>query len=254
MCLILVAWRAHPEFPLVVAANRDEFRARPSIGADFWKENPDVLAGRDLAAGGTWLGFTRQGRFAALTNFRDPAQMRDTAPSRGALVSNFLLGHDTPDAYISALTSSAAAYNGFNLLVGDGAQLVWYSNMGNGKRVLEPGVYGLSNELLDSPWPKVRAAKSALSQSLAELPDDAALFDLLHDDRRHPDAELPRTGVSLELERMLSAAFISGQDYGTRSSTILMTDVARRVRFDEQEWLAGGARGARRRFVFSLSP
>ncbi|MCK9283502.1 MAG: NRDE family protein [Rhodocyclaceae bacterium] len=251
MCLVLLAWQVHPEFPLVVAANRDEFHARPSAAAEFWNDHPQVLAGRDLSAGGTWMGITRSERFAALTNYRDPAQMRSAAPSRGALVSDFLTGTQSPWQYAKQVANGSAAYNGFNLLVGDGHELAWYSNMDDEIRLLEPGIYGLSNELLDTPWPKVREAKSALGDSLAALPDDTPLFRLLRDDRRHPDEQLPRTGVSLDLERMLSAAFIRSPNYGTRSSTVLIRDRGGHTVFDEQTWQPDGLPGERRRFSFN---
>ena len=236
MCLILVAWRTHPDFPLVVAANRDEFRNRPSAPASFWNDIPSVLAGRDLVAGGTWLGISRDGRFAALTNFRDPSRIDPKAPSRGALVADFLAGQQDATDYAHMLEASGARYNGFNILMTDGRCLCWYSNIGNRSRVLSPGIYGVSNDLLDTPWPKVRDAKSALGVALTALPDDKALFELLRDDRIHPDDQLPRTGVSLELERMLSAAFIVGQDYGTRSSTVVTISSGGRTCLDEREW------------------
>jgi uncharacterized protein with NRDE domain len=252
VCLILLGWRAHPDFPLVVAANRDEFHARATAPAGFWQDHPRVLAGRDLTAGGTWMGTTRDGRFAALTNYRDPAHMRPEAPSRGKLVSDFLLGQDSPENYLSQLDNDSQAYNGFNLLVGDRHSLAWYSNIDRQQRVLSPGVYGLSNELLDTPWPKVQAAKSDLSRALNALPDDSALFRLLRDDKIYPDNALPRTGVSLELERMLSAAFIKSdtRQYGTRSSTVLIQSAHGRVSYDEQTWLPDASPGERRRFVF----
>lgn len=255
MCLILLGWRVHPDFPLVVAANRDEHHQRATAPAGFWPDHPQVLAGRDLVGGGTWMGVTRGGRFAALTNFRNPAHMRPEAPSRGPLVSGFLKGTTAPLDYLAQLAPHGGDYNGFNLLVGDGETLAWYSNVGGEMRALEPGVYGLSNELLDTPWPKVRQAKSDLSRALSDLPDDLGLLHLLRDDRTYADDLLPRTGVSLELERMLSAAFIRSTDqrYGTRSSTVLLQDKQGAVCFDEQQWKADGSAGERRRFRFRLS-
>jgi uncharacterized protein with NRDE domain len=250
MCLILVAWQAHPDYPLVVAANRDEFFARRSASADFWGDAPKILAGRDLEAGGTWLGITRDGRFAALTNYRDPSRHRENAPSRGRLVADFLAGAMGIDAYLDGL--DPAACNGFNLLLGDGQRLVAYGNVARQRHELAPGVYGLSNALLDTPWPKVGAGKTALAAALAALPDETALFRLLRDDRRHPDETLPATGVSLEWERLLSAAFIRSPDYGTRCSTVLKLGAGGTVSFDEQTWLPGGAAGERRRFRFAL--
>ncbi|MCC6659029.1 MAG: NRDE family protein [Rhodocyclaceae bacterium] len=245
MCLILLAWQAHPDYPLVVAANRDEFHARRTAAADFWLDAPAVLAGRDLEAGGTWLGVSRGGRFAALTNFRDPGRNKPDAPSRGTLVSRFLAGTQTPQEYLDQIEASAASYNGFNLLFGDRHSLWCFSNCGEGKRRLDPGIYGLSNHLLDTPWPKVARGKSALTVALQALPDEAALFTLLRDDRVAPDEALPRTGISLEWERLLSAAFVRMPGYGTRSSTVLLMDRQARLRFVEQSYLADGAVGER---------
>ena len=252
MCLILVAWRVHPDYPLVVAANRDEFFVRPTAPAAFWKDAPQVLAGRDLEAGGTWMGVTRTGRFAALTNFRDPAQNRSDAPSRGRLVADFLVGDETPQACLARIAPHASQCNGYNLLLGDGEALWWSSNMGGQPRPLEPGVYGISNHLLDTPWPKVGAGKTALAQALDSLPDDEALFALLQDDGIHPDEELPQTGIPLDWERLLSSAFVKSPGYGTRGSTVLSIGRDGRVAFDEQTWLPGARRGLRVRYRFRL--
>lgn len=254
MCLILLAWQAHPEYPLVVAANRDEFFERPTAPAGFWPDQPGILAGRDLQAGGTWMGITRSGRFSALTNHRDPLLHRPDARSRGTLVAEFLTGCCAPRTYVERLAREGAnAYNGFNLLVGDAQTLLWFSNVSGESRELAPGIYGLSNELLDTPWPKVEQSKSALGKALQALPDDRALFELLRDDSIFPDAILPRTGLDLEWERLLSAAFVRGPDYGTRGSTALWKDRAATVVFDEQTWLEHGRPGPRHRFRFSLT-
>jgi uncharacterized protein with NRDE domain len=250
MCLILVAWQAHPEYPLVVAANRDEFFKRPTAPASFWPGGK-VLAGRDLEAGGTWMGTTVDGRFAALTNFRAPDLHRVGAASRGQLVADFLGSKDTPIAWLDRHGKDAARYNPFNLLVGDRHTLACFSSTDEKTRVLAPGIYGLSNHLLDTHWPKVGVAKSALSSALTALPDDRPLFDLLHDDSVHPDDTLPRTGVSLEWERLLSAAFVKAPGYGTRSSTVLIVSRGGTPVFDEQTWLEGGQVGGRSRFRFN---
>jgi uncharacterized protein with NRDE domain len=253
MCLILVAWRAHPDYSLVVAANRDEFFARPTAPAAFWREAPNVLAGRDLQAGGSWMGITHSGRFAALTNFRDPVSQRSDAASRGLLVADFLRSGQTAMAYLEGVSRRGRDFNGFNLLACDGQSLGWYSNAGGTPLLLEPGIYGVSNHLLDTPWPKLRAAKSALGAALAQLPDEAALFDLLRDDSVHPDESLPRTGVSLEWERLLSAAFVKASGYGTRSSTVLRIAQDGWTVFDEKTWLEGAVPGPRRRYRFRLA-
>jgi len=252
MCLVLVAWQVHSRYPLVVAANRDELFARPTAAASFWPESPRLLAGRDLQEGGTWLGVTRQGRFAALTNFRDPASRRDAAASRGHLVAEFLAGDALPSPYVDTVARSASSYNGFNLLAGDARELVWFSNVSGERRRLPPGIYGISNHLLDTPWPKVEAAKSSLALALAALPDDDGLFRLLRDDTIHPDDALPRTGVSIEWERLLSAAFVAGPGYGTRSSTVVLMDIDGWTSFEEQTWLEGGRPGPRLRYRFRI--
>lgn len=203
MCLILVAWRVHPDYPLVVAANRDEFFARPTAPVAFWPEMPQILSGRDLEAGGSWMGVTQIGRFAALTNFRDPAHNRKDAPSRGALVADFLAGNEAPQRYLERIAARGRRYNGYNLLLSDGETLWWSSNMGGEARPLVPGMYGVSNHLLDTPWPKIGAGKTALTRALDQLPVDEALFDLLRDDGIHPDEHLPQTGIPLDWERLL---------------------------------------------------
>jgi uncharacterized protein with NRDE domain len=252
MCLILIAWQSHPDYPLVVAANRDEFFSRHTAAADFWDDAPDVLAGRDLEAGGTWLGVARSGRFAALTNYRDPSRKKPGAPSRGELVSRFLTGGTTPRNYLAELESGANRYNGFNLIFGDLDGLWCFSNCGEGEQALAPGVYGLSNHLLDTPWPKVARGKSALSAALQALPDVAPLFALLRDDRIAPDEALPRTGVSLEWERLLSAAFVRSPAYGTRSATVLLRDRSGRMHFIEQGFRQDASPGERRKFAFTV--
>jgi len=250
--LILIAWRVHPEHPCVLAANRDEFHARPAAAAQWWVDKPQILAGRDLSAGGTWLGMTRTGRLAALTNYRDQTRPRTDAPSRGALVTTILeSGYSVADG-LAYLREVGSAYNGFNLIFTDGEQLgVYESVLGQG-RILGPGVYGLSNHLLDTPWPKVRNAKSFLAAALADLTDEKPLLALLRDDRPAPDDELPRTGLSRDWERLLSSAFIRAPDYGTRSSTVVRIDRSGRACFDEWGWDAAGAEAGRTRLQFDL--
>jgi uncharacterized protein with NRDE domain len=231
MCLIAIAWQAHPEFPLVVAANRDEWRDRPAVPAHWWADHPQLLAGRDLQAGGTWMGVTRERRFAAVTNFRDPSDRRSTALSRGTLVAEFLLGTGTPEAYLRALAGRAARYNAFHLLVSDGASLVYFGSREGEVRAVEPGVHALSNHLLDEPWPKVQRARSALAGALGD--GDEPLFAMLSETAPAPDDRLPDTGVGLERERSLSPILIAGPDYGTRASTVLRMR-RDRARFEER--------------------
>lgn len=229
MCLIVFAWKVIPGVPLVAAANRDEYYERASAPAGAWPEHPNIYAGRDLQAGGSWLGITREGpagsRFAAVTNIRNPAERRADAPSRGALVADYLKGTMTAQEYVAAIAAGGAAYKGFNLLLGDRDTLIWYSNRGqddvrNGQP-LEPGVYGLSNGLLDAPWPKVLKTKAQFASLLCLGAPDDAYFEMLADTTQAPDLRLPETGVSLEMERMLSAVRIESPGYGTRSSSVV---------------------------------
>ncbi|MBL8484920.1 MAG: NRDE family protein, partial [Rhodocyclaceae bacterium] len=254
MCLLFMALRAHPDYPLVVAANRDEFYARPTQPSEFWIDHPELLAGRDLQSGGTWMGITRGGRFAALTNHRDPARVRPAAPSRGALVADYLCGHDAPIDYQNKLAASAPAHNAYNLLYGSAAQMRYFANTGAAPHELAAGVYGLSNDMLDTPWPKVVKGKSLLAQALHALPATEAMFELLRDDRIAPDENLPRTGVSLEWERLLSAAFVQSPDYGTRSSTVLLVAADGRVSWEERRFGPAAQPDGTSCVSFSLAP
>ena len=253
MCLVLVAWRVHPNFPCVVAANRDEYFGRPTAEADWWEDPGDILAGRDLQARGTWLGVTRAGRFAALTNFRDPAAARPDAPSRGTLVTGFLTAAGTTGEGLKEIARRGAQCNPFNVLCSDGRELGVYESTTGAGRILGPGVYALSNHLLDTPWPKVTQAKSRLAEALDELPQSAAMLDLLRDTEPAVDEDLPRTGVSLELERMLSSAFVRGESYGTRCSTIVTTDADGATTFAEWTWDQSGALAGMTRYHFQIS-
>jgi uncharacterized protein with NRDE domain len=237
MCLLLFAHRVG-QYSLAVAANRDEAHARPSLPAAFWPDAPDVLGGRDRLHGGTWLGLTRGGRFAAITNFRDGPPRRTPAPSRGSLV-RFLLTDPRPlPDCLGHIRRDAGRYHGFSLLAGDGDALWFYSNREDRLRVLEPGIYGLSNHLLDTPWPKVVLGKRALA-SILDRGGDAdidALLGLLADPATVADPDLPDTGIDLERERALSALFIRGESYGTRCSTVLLREVSGRTRFVERSF------------------
>jgi len=241
VCLIAFAWRSHPRYRLVVAANRDEYFGRPAAPAGFWDEHPNVLAGRDLEAGGTWLGITLDGRFAALTNYRNPADKKTSAPSRGALVADFLTGKTSSQEYIRLVEKRAADYNGFSLLVGDVASMFFFSNRGGRAARVAPGVHGLSNHLLDTPWPKVEKAKAALAALLDGPFDSEALFGLLNDTGRAAGSGLPSTGVSLELEERLSAIRIPAVGgYGTRCSTVLCFGEGGRIELHERSYAEDG--------------
>ncbi len=230
MCLLLFAHDAHPRYRLVVVANRDEALARPAEQAHVWPDGPSIAAGRDREAGGTWLGITRAGRCAALTNVRDPGDLRPRAPgepSRGALASDFLRGDEAPLAYASRVAAEGARYRGYNLVVGDARALAYTSNRGAaGARRVEPGLHGLSNHRLDTPWPKVTQGLSALRDALAGggPVDVDALLSMMRDETPAPDADLPDTGVGLELERRLSPRFIRLPAYGTRCTTVLLVE------------------------------
>ena len=249
MCLILVAWRVHSNYPWMLAANRDELFSRPADAARWWSDDCDILAGRDLQAGGTWLGVTRAGRFAALTNYRG-AERRADAPSRGALVAGILKSKQAVGDTLQRLRETAHRYSSFNVIFSDGEKLAIYESVSGEGRELPAGIYGLSNHLLDTPWPKVINAKSALAAALAELPDARAALEMLRDDRPAPDHLLPRTGISQEWERLLSSAFIRGGEYGTRCSTIVLADRQGEAAFDEWTWDPAGAEVAHRHFLF----
>jgi uncharacterized protein with NRDE domain len=252
MCLILLVWRVHPEYPCVLAANRDEFHGRPTAAAGWWPDRPDLLAGRDLEAGGTWLGITRTGRFAALTNYRDPRLVREGVPSRGSLVTQFLESGNSVAGGLEQLRHAGAAYNPFNMIFSDGESLGIFESVRGEGRELGAGVYGLSNHLLDTPWPKVRIAKSRLTEALSRLHDETAVMGLLRDDQPAPDEELPQTGITLEWERLVSSAFVRAGDYGTRCSTLIRIDRAGGVVFDEWSWDRDGRESGRKSFRFQL--
>ncbi|MDD3651100.1 NRDE family protein [Immundisolibacter sp.] len=249
MCLLVLAWRLLPDTPLLLAGNRDELYARPAAPAQFWAEAPQLLAGRDLLAGGTWLGVTRAGRFAAVTNYREPRTVTPPPRSRGELARDYLLGAAGPGRFVAALAPRAGDYSGFNLLLGDRDQLWWYSNRGGPARRLEPGIYGLSNHLLDTPWPKVEIAKAALRRLCAAgAPSTADLLALLADRRTHATA--PADGVDAQTARALSAIFIDTPHYGTRCSSVLRLGTDR-VEFVERRHAP--ERGEAQ-FRFSLQP
>ena len=256
MCLIAFAWNVHPDYRLVVAANRDEWHDRPAAPAAWWSDHPHILAGRDLKAGGTWMGVTRGGRFAAITNFRDPGDRKSTARSRGELVTAFLLGDESPAAFLAATKKVAFDYNGFNLIVADGNSLAYFGSSDGEIEILAPGVYALSNHTLNEPWPKVKLARSALGAALqAEMSGNArqmAIYALLSNDTVAPDDTLPNTGVGIEWERMLSPALIVTEKYGTRASSILSIANNNVVSFDEHTRTIDGSVSHIAKFDFEL--
>jgi uncharacterized protein with NRDE domain len=250
MCLLLLAHRARPDLPLLLAFNRDEFRDRPTAPLAPWPGRPDVLAGRDLRAGGTWLGVSKGGRLAAVTNYREagrlpagpllPPSAARHAPagrrSRGELPLGWLTGTAAAGEYLDRIGAAAGEYGGFNLLIGDMKEIWYLSNRGSGRRRLEPGLHALSNHLLDTPWPKVRRGRETLANllSLQRPPAVEDVLELLADPQQPPDQELPDTGVGLAWERRLSPVFIAGEEYGTRSSTVLLVRPDGRASFVER--------------------
>jgi uncharacterized protein with NRDE domain len=237
MCLIIFALDTHPRYRLVLAANRDEYFRRPTAPAAFWKDAPQILAGRDLEAGGTWLGVTTTGRIAAVTNYRQRPVPGPPLPSRGGLVAEFLSGGITRDEYRQVLEREGRRYGGFNLIFGDDSGLSYWSNRGSAVARIPPGFHGLSNHLLDTPWPKVAVAREGLERLLRDA-DTApeALLSLLADPGQFPDELLPDTGIGSDLERVLSPLFITGVDYGTRSTTVVLIDRDGNVTFHERNF------------------
>ncbi len=255
MCLLVIAHLADVRYDLAVAANRDEMYARPAEAAHFWPDAPGVLAGRDLEAGGTWMGITRAGRFAALTNYRDPGPRRADAPSRGGLVGSFLRGADEPEGFLEHLEREGPAFNGFAMVFGRVGALWFYSNRTHAQGPLASGIHGLSNGPLDGPWPKVERTRAAVKTALAAPGDpSAALFTALSDRTVPPDADLPDTGVGLELERLLAPAFVVTPVHGTRCSTVLLVEKTGRVTFEEHSFRPGGLPGEVHRETFFIEP
>ncbi len=253
MCLILIACGAHPDYPLVVAANRDEYYQRPTARAAYWKDHRQILAGRDLECMGTWLGVTRNGRFAALTNYRDPRERKTDAPSRGHLVSDYLASDYDPRSYLERIKGSAQQYNGFNLLAGDVDGMYCLSSRDARVQQLLPGIHGLSNHLLNTPWPKVMRGKQRLQQALERGPDPNSLLELLYDQETAHAGELPDTGIGTEMERVLSPALIVSPQYGTRASTAVLFGSDGSVSFTERTILPGGSAGPTVSLRFSIS-
>lgn len=238
MCILFIAYREHPRYPLIVLANRDEFYDRPTAPAARWEDHPQITAGRDMVGGGTWLGVTDSGRFAAVTNYRDPSRPEGSV-TRGRLVSDFLIGEMTVEKYFERVAAESENYSGFNLVASDDQDLYYFSNAsGDGPRKLDRGVYGLSNHLLDTPWPKVSSGLSAFRRWIdTDEISTAAGFELLGDETLAADENLPDTGIGLDKERLLSSIFIRSPVYGTRSSTVVRIDRDGRVELDERTYV-----------------
>jgi uncharacterized protein with NRDE domain len=241
VCSIFLAYRAHPLYRLIVAANRDEFFDRPTAPARYWCDQPRVLAGRDLRGGGTWLGLGPDQRFAAVTNFRDPSAPAGTK-SRGLMVRDFIAGDEDPQTFLTQVASERTQYSGFNLFAADAKQLWYFSNRDTAPRQLAAGVFGLSNHLLDTRWPKVERGKVRLRELVetGSMIRTEALFELLADDAQAADTELPDTGIGIAKERALSSIFIRTPDYGTRSATVLLIDDQGNASFTERTFESAG--------------
>lgn len=251
MCLIIIAHRTDDDLPLIVAANRDEFHARPTQDAHWWPDRPHILGGRDLQAAGTWLAVDRNGRFAAVTNYRDADQPRAGLRSRGHLVTDFLNGDESPLDYVASIDDDRFA--GFNLLAGDGDTLAYRCNRAGGPRQLAPGIYAVANATLDTPWPKVERVKKALLNLLdAGNVNETELLRLLDDRERARAGEVETGGLPFETAHALTAPFVVQPDYGTRSSTVLTRTAAGDVRFTEKRFDASGRSTGASNFLFSL--
>ncbi|VEN74911.1 conserved hypothetical protein [Candidatus Desulfarcum epimagneticum] len=242
MCLIVFSHHAHPKYRLALAANRDEFYERPAAPLGFWEDHPQILGGRDLTGGGSWMGVNKRLSFAAITNYRDPASINPDAPTRGNLVKDFLLDGQSPREYMARVEKIGPRHNGFNLIVGDRDEAWFYSNgaaaRGKGAQKIPPGFYGLSNRILDTPWPKVKKAKAALKPMLTrDEVKTEAVFQALGDRSLPPAEDLPETGVGPEWEKMLSPVFISSPGYGTRGSSILLIEKNETARFLERRFI-----------------
>lgn len=238
MCLILFSYKTHPRYKLIIAANRDEFYARPTISADYWKDYPDIMAGRDMEAMGTWMGMNKKsGDIGMLTNYRDLANLKSVAPSRGVLVSDFLINENFPEEYYGGLYPTLHEYNGFNVVLGSADSLSYFSSEFKGLKPLAPGVYGLSNALLNSPWPKIQKGKLKLEAITEERHFEVEhLFEAMKDDELAEEKYLPDTGVGLEKERMLSSMFIKSPQYGSRCTTAILVDHHDKVLYAERTY------------------
>jgi uncharacterized protein with NRDE domain len=235
MCLIFISINNHPTYKLIIAANRDEFYSRKTAAADFWEDKPNILGGRDLEACGTWMAMTKKGRIGMITNYRDPQNINPKAPSRGELVSDYLENGIHGLSYLNAIESKAREYNGFNLILGTQDELWYLSNYKNGIDKLKPGLYGLSNHLLETPWPKIIRGKEILAPLLKEKTIDIKnVFEVLYDSQKAMDENLPNTGIGVERERMLSSMFIKSPNYGSRCSTVVLIDHQNQVQLTER--------------------
>jgi uncharacterized protein with NRDE domain len=242
MCLITFAYQSHPKYDLILAGNRDEFYGRPTRKAQFWDKEgqPNILAGKDLEGGGTWLGLHENGQWGALTNYRDPAIKKEDPPTRGELVLDYLKKGKTAMNYLAEVSKKAKKYNGFNLLLWDQHGFYHYSNQNKKVSRIKPGIHGVSNALLDTSWPKLDSAKSQMEDIIhAKKFDKEQLFELLLDETKAADDELPLTGIPKDLEKAVSSIFIKTEQYGSRCSTVLLIDKEGNIDFTERRFEPG---------------
>lgn len=255
MCLIFIAYNKHPEYPLVIAANRDEFLNRPATTMGYWPEHPAIIAGKDLEGGGTWFGVTKTGYFAMLTNYRDLSNIKPNAPSRGKLVLNFLVGEFDPAEYMQALFASGSKYNGYNIILGTLDDPWYFSNQSNKIYQLGTGIYGLSNALLDTKWPKVERGKEKFGEIIKQKSiDTEALFAFMQDKIQADDKMLPDTGIGYEKEKLLSSLFIEMPGYGTRNTTVLLKDKHNKVTVIERTYDRTDGSVTDKSYNFSIAP
>jgi uncharacterized protein with NRDE domain len=260
MCLVYFALNNHPIYKLIVLANRDEFYNRKAIPAGFWPEDKNIIGGQDTAVyepgqyPGTWLGLTKKGRVAFLTNYRDLKNIKINAPSRGQLVSGFLASSFTAEKYLNNVSNIGQSYNGFNLVTGIGDHFYYFSNIQNDIKKLDNGIYGLSNHLLDTPWTKLRLGKNNFEQYILSRNalDTDHLLDIMIDETQATDIELPDTGIGIEKERMLSSIFIRSTDYGTRNTTLILVDRNYHVTFIERTYFKDPSRHNTLKFEFKI--
>lgn len=243
MCLIVFAFKHHPKYPLILAGNRDEFYAREARQAHFWDTNPEMLAGKDLRAGGTWLGVSKKGEYGAITNYRDFYNPKEGERSRGEIISNLLTDERPQNVKISELMQRAHHYSGFNFLSGDSKNLFYSNNIDGDKEEVEPGIHGLSNAFLDTSWPKVETAKKEFTRAInSDEIDRNLIFTFLQNSKKYPQESLPNTGLDPEMEKAVSPIFIETDGYGTRCSTLLMIDNSGTVHFVEKTYPVIGER------------
>ncbi|MEX0904615.1 MAG: NRDE family protein [Balneolaceae bacterium] len=240
MCLIVFSYKTHPVYSLILAANRDELYTRPTRKAQFWDEDPSILAGKDLKGGGTWLGVSRSGKIAALTNYRDLKTIKENAPTRGKIVKDFLITGDSTESYLQDLSRRGSRYNGFNLIAGTPENLFYYNNQDHVIASIQNGNHAISNAFLDTPWPKTETAIQEFEQTVeSSSPGEEELFEMLRNTKQYPLEELPKTGLPENMEQAVSSIFIKTPGYGTRCSTIIFVDYHGKLTFLERSYQAG---------------